>query len=214
VDDLPHFILLLLILQRFDDAKWGYFTECSHSGLKVEPGAKLFTVSFVADEQTGQTITIFFYPDDHEIYLGTTLIGRSTGIIGARIGPPPDSTELGDTRKLREGNDLVVKIYWPEERRTSEVEILKKAKEYGEKIDFIGNHIPEMVCHRDPNFLCSSTKTIRQFLGLPTDGSRRLRIIVFRRLLPIKELKEKDMLTAFLQCFFCKYKGKLPRAHL
>jgi hypothetical protein len=78
---------LLLILQRFDNAKWGYFTECPQSGVKVEPGTKLLTVSFVADEETGQRITIIFYPDDHEIYLGTTLIGRGTNIIGGREGP-------------------------------------------------------------------------------------------------------------------------------
>jgi hypothetical protein len=76
-----------------------------------------------------------------------------------------------------------------------------------EKIDLIGNHIPEMVCHLDPNFLCSSTKTIRQFLGLPTDGSRRLWIIAFPQLLSIKMLKEKDMLTAYSQCFFCEFDG-------
>ena len=91
----------------------------------------------------------------------------------------------------------------------SEVEILKKAKEHGKEIDFIGGHIPEMVCHRDPNFVCSSTKIIRQFLGLPTDGSRRLRVIAFQRLVSIKELKEKDMLIAYLQYFFCEYHGKI-----
>ena len=56
----------------------------------------------------------------------------------------------------------------------------KKAKEYGEKIELISNYIPEMVYHRDPNSLCSSTKTIRQFLGLPIDGPRLPRIIGFR----------------------------------
>ena len=161
-------------------------------------GDGVITVSFVANEGTRQKITIIFYPDDHEIYLGMTLIGRGTDIIGGREGPPPEPTQLGDTSKLRAGNDLVVKIYWPEENRTSEVDILKKAKEHGEKIDLIGNHVPKMVCHRDPNFLCSSTGTIRRFLGLSTNGSRRLRIIAFRRLQPIKELKEKDMLTAYL----------------
>ena len=55
-----------------------------------------------------------------------------------------------------------------------------KAKEYGEKIKLISNHIPEMVYHRDPNFLCSSTKTICQFFGLPIDGPRLPRIIGFR----------------------------------
>ena len=213
MDDLPHFLLLLLILQRFDDAKWGDFTKCPQSGVRVEQVADPFTVSFVVDAETGERITIVFYPLDHEIYLGITLIGRGTSVVGGRIGPPPEPTQFGNTSKIREGNDLVVKTYWPEESRTSEVEILRKAKEYGEKIDFIGNHIPEMVCHLDPNFLCSSTKTIRQFLGLPTDGSRRLRIIVFRRLLPIRKLKEKDMLTAYLQTFFCEYDG-LSWTHL
>ena len=155
--------------------------------------------------KTGEEITIIFYPDDHEIYLGTTLIGRGNSVIGERMGPAPELTQLGDTSKLREENNLVVKIYWPEESRTSEVEIIKKAKEYGETIKLIGDHIPHMVCHRDPKSLCSSTKTIRQFLGLPIDGSRCLRIIVFPRLQSIKELKEKDMLTAYLQCLFCEH---------
>jgi len=205
VDDLPHFLLLLLILQRFDDAKWGYFTECPQSGVRLEPVEKLYTFSFGVDKETGERV--FFYPTHHNIYLGNTLIGRGTSVIGGRMGPPPGPAEVGGEDKLREGNDLVVKTYWPEEKRTSEVEILKKAREYGEKINFIGNHIPEMVCHLDPNFLCSSTKTIRQFLHLSTDGSRRLRMIAFRRLLPIRKLKEKDMLTAYLQCFFCEYDG-------
>ena len=94
----------------------------------------------------------------------------------------------------------------------SEVEILKKAKECGEKIEFIRNHIPQMVGHLESNFLCSSTRTVREFLDLPTEGSRRLRIIVFRRLVPIKELEENDMLTAYLYCFFCEYDG-LSEAH-
>ena len=208
MDDLPHFLLLLLILQRFDDAKWGYFTDCPQSGVKLEPVEYLTTYSFSDVEKVnGTRIKVFFHPEHHSIYLGTTLIGRGTSVIGGRMGPPPESTGLGGMEKLREGNDLVVKTYWPEESRTSEVEILNKAREYGEKIDFIGNHIPEMVCHLDPNFLCSSTKTIRQFLGLSTDGSRRLRMIAFRRLLSIEKLKEKDMLTAYLQCFFCEYDG-------
>ena len=179
MDDLSHFLLLLLILQRFDDAKWGCFTECPQSGVKLEPMEKAPTYSFGADKATGERITVVFYPDHHNIHLGNTLIGRGTSVIGGRMGPPPGPAEVGDMDKLRGGNNMVVKIYWPEENRTSEVEILEKAREYGEKIDFIGDHIPEMVCHLDPNFLCSSTKTIRQFLGLSTDGSRRLRLIAF-----------------------------------
>ena len=156
----------------------------------MEQNDRLRIVSFVADTETGGRITIIFYPDDHEIYLGTTLIGRGTNVIGGRRRPGPELGELGDTKNLREGNDLVVKTYWPEENRTSEVDILKKAMEYGRTVELIRNHIPEMICHLDPKFLCSSTKTIRQFLGLPTGGSCRLRIIAFRRLVSIKKLKE------------------------
>ena len=213
MDDLPHFLLLLLIFQRFDDAKWGHFAKCPRSGVSMERANDPMTVSLVANAETDEKTTVVFYPQEHEIYMGNTLIGRGTSVIGGREGPSPDSTHFGDAVKLQEGNDVVVKIYWPEETRTSEVEILKKAREYGERIDFIGNHIPEMVCHLDPNFPCSSTKTIRQFLGLHEDGSRRLRIIAFRRLLSIKSLKEKDMLTAYLQCFFCEY-DRLPRVRL
>ena len=111
----------------------------------------------------------------HEIYLGTTLIGRGISVIGEREEPLPEPTHR-DTGELREGSDPVVTTYWPEESRTSEIEILQKAREYGEKIDRIDSHIPGMICYLDPNF--HSTKTIRQFLGLPTDGSRRLGIIV------------------------------------
>ena len=194
IDDLTSVLLLLLILQRFDSTKWGYFAECPQSGVKMDRGKDLLTASFVAGERSGQATTVDFYPEDHAICLpGTKLIGRCTSVIGGRTCPTPDPAHLGDRRELRDGNDVVVKIYWPEEAWTSEVDILKKAAEYGKEIDFIGDHIPEIVCHWDPNFRCSSTKTIRHFLGLPTDGCRRLRMIAFRRLRPIWELKEKEM---------------------
>jgi hypothetical protein len=202
VDNLPHFLLLLLILQRFDDAKWGYLTECPESRLKVVPGpTKTVATALFVGDNGARTV---FHPGDDEVYMGITMLGRGTGVIGGRKEEPPEAPKPGTAEKLREGNDLVVKIYWPEENRMSEVDILDQAMERGKKIDFIINHIPEVVSHADPVFLCGSTKTIRQFLGLGTGGTRRLRIIVFRRLRSIKELKEKDMLTAYLQAFFCK----------
>ena len=210
VDDFPDFLLLLLIFQRFDDAKWGCFAECPQSKVKIDGRKDLLTASFTAGGGAGQETTIDFYPEDHAISLGTKLTGRCTSVIGGRTCPTPDPAHLGDRRELRDGNDVVVKIYWPEEAWTSEVDILKKAAEYGKEIDFIGDHIPEIVCHWDPNFRCSSTKTIRHFLGLPTDGCRRLRMIAFRRLRPIWELKEKEMLAAYLECFFCKHEKPPP----
>ena len=77
VNDLPHFLLLLLILQRFSGAKWGYLTERPQSGVRVEQVKDLPTVSFVVDTETGEVIIVVFYPRDHAIYLGTTLIGHT-----------------------------------------------------------------------------------------------------------------------------------------
>ena len=227
VDNLPHFFLLLLILQRFDDAKWGCFTGCPQSGVVTEVKDGVLVASFVAGGGDGQGTKTIFYPEDHEIYFPTTLIGRGTSVIGGRKDPGPDSIQppntgiiqdrqplntrtlrdrgFCDTTTLRSENDIVVKIYWPEEARTSEVDILRKVEEHGRKIDFIKRHTPEMICHLDPLFLCSSTKTIRQFLGLPTGECRSLRIIASKRLWPIRGLGEKDMLTAYLGCFFSKY---------
>jgi hypothetical protein len=53
---------------------------------------------------------------DREMYLETT------GVIGGKMGPPPEPTQLDDTSKVREGNNLVVKLCWPE-NRTGEVKI-------------------------------------------------------------------------------------------
>jgi hypothetical protein len=145
--------------------------------MKVEPGAISFTVSSVVDEEAGQRIVIVLYPNNHEIYLGMTLIGRGTSVIGGREGLPPVPTQLGYTGNLRVGNDLVVKIYWPEGHGTSESDTLKKAK--GGKIDFTGN------------------------LHLPADGSLRLCI---RQLQPTKESKGKGTLAAYSQSFPRKYK--------
>ena len=166
--------------------------------------AKL-AISFVCDGEDGEKIQIVLYTFSHEVYLGVPLIGRGTSVIGGRKWPPHKVGEnTYNASVIRDGNGLAVKTYWPEKSRTSEVEILKKAKKYGEKIAPIGNHIPEMVCHKDPIFVGSSTRTIRGFLGLSTEGSRRLRVIVFRRLVAIRELEERDMLLAYLQCFFCE----------
>ena len=165
-------------------------------------GHEDLVVSFVGDgEADGEQTQIVLYPFSHDIYFGTALFERGTNVIGGRKWPPHERKEHADNADaVRDGNNLVAKIYWPEESRASEVEILKKAKKYGEKIALIRTHIPDVVCHKDPVFAGCSTSTIRKFLGLSTKGSYRLRVIVSRRLIPIRELEEKEMLLAFLRC--------------
>jgi hypothetical protein len=157
-----------------------YLTGCPQSAIDAEPAEELPIVSPVVDTGTGEGT---MHPDNNEIHLGIALIGRGTSVIHGRAEP------------------------LPEESRTGKGEIIKKREEDGEDIEFIGDHIPEMVCHPNLDFLCSSTRATHQLLGHPTDNSCRLRVVLSRRLRPIKEPKEEDMLTAHLQCFPCKYDG-------
>ena len=161
-------------------------------------------VSFVGDGGAeGQKTKIALCPLSDEIFSRMILRGRGTFIIGGMEYTLYEAEGAANkVAAVKTKNPLVAKIYWPEESRASEVEILQMAKEYGRNIPFIRNHIPNMVCHEDPVFAGSSTSMIRDFLGLPTDGSRCLRVIVSPRLIPIRELKEKEMLLAYLQCFF------------
>lgn len=94
---------------------------------------------------------------------------------------------------------------------TNQAEILEKTKEHGKKIDFIGHYIPEIVRHLDLNSLCSQ-RPPASFSDPPTNGSRRLRIIAFRWLVPASASKEK-VLVAYLRCFFREFEGS-PWAHL
>lgn len=200
-EDLPHFLLLLLILQRLDGTRSGSFNNCPETGFRKQ--GETVTATF-RDEDTAVERTFVFYPKHDKLNdADREFTGRGTFIFGGREGPAMPELLAGDVGKIRQGNDHVVKVCWPNDSWTREADILEKVREYGRKIDLIGDHIPDMVCRLDPTWICSSTRTIRQFLGLPTEKSRSLHIIVFRRLRPIGTLKEKQMFTAFLQCFFC-----------
>lgn len=80
---------------------------------------------------------IIFYPEANNIYLGTALIGGGTGVIGGRIGSASDHdpAHFGNTEILRDGNDIVVEIYWLEDKRKSEVGILEKAEEHAKRVE-------------------------------------------------------------------------------
>lgn len=138
-------------------------------------------------------------------------VGHAKFLFGGRKGRVPSEMLEDDMDEIRKGNNYVLKVFWPKESSTSEVDILETAKEFGRYIDLIRDHIPDMVCHLDPTWIGSSTKTIRQFLGVSTEGTRFLRIMVFRRLTPIDKLQEKQMLTAYLQCFFCRWPMTRPK---
>ena len=198
MDDLPHFLLVLLILQRFDLARWGFSTE--FPGSTIQPIRDCHRMRILKAEFLEKPVIIF--PDDDPIYGGISLTGRSTVIAGAT--EVLDSPLRTSSEEIRNGNKLVVKFSWPEESRISEVEFVRRAGAIGEKNPLVKGHIPTMLGDTDPPFLTCSTRLIREFLGLDTSGARALRVIVFRRLSEIKYLDEDDMVTAFLDCLFCE----------
>lgn len=199
MDHLPHFLLVLLILQRFDLARWGFSTE--FPGSTIQPIRDDRQTRILKAGFSGKSVIIF--PYDDPIYGGIGLAGRSTAIVGAREAHNPPRN-LIDSENIRKNNRLVVKFSWPEETRTSEVEFVRKAEVIGKDNPLVGGHIPTMLGDIDPPFLTCSTRLIREFLSLDTTGARALRVIVFRRLLEIKYLDEKEMVIAFLDCMFCE----------
>ena len=199
VDDLPHFLLVLLILQRFDLARWGFFTEFQRSSIHTirdNHGTRVLRANF-GEKQ------VDIFPEDDLIYGGISLAGRSTVIAGAREArdPPPKPTS---SEEIRNGNKLVVKFSWPEETRVSEADFVQRAEKIGKGNPLVKDHIPTMLGNIDPPYRTCSTRLIRKFLDLDTSGARVLRVIVFRRLLEIKCLDEEHMLIAFLDCLFCE----------
>jgi hypothetical protein len=201
LDNLPHFLLVLLIIQRFDLGRWGIFTEFEGSPIHPKRDSKIKTI-LEATFDGGDTVHIF--PFDDLVHGGINVSGRSTNIAGARRVTGQD-TDTTTSEKIKEGNDLVVKFSWPNKSRESEAKFIEMAKKFGEKNGLIKDHIPTMLGHMDPPYLTCSTRRVRDFLGLEVDGERVLRIMLFRRLEEIKFLDEEHMVIAFLDCFFCEF---------
>ncbi|PPR06615.1 hypothetical protein CVT24_001722 [Panaeolus cyanescens] len=232
VHHLPHFIFLLLILQRFSPARWGYGMEVTPSlGVKAnsinidvnEDSQFVVEMAPTADPevQTGSldpgTSVVRFFPLDDQINTpGATLVGRATKAMGGRIVRKDSTWE--DEPNIEERNDCMVKSYWPETQRQSEVAIMKKVKAATEGdndndklYEFIRHHVPEMRGYLRPEFPGSSTATIRRFLKLASGEddrseiprTRYLLLIVFKRLYAIQGLCEDDMIKYYIQAFFC-----------
>jgi serine/threonine protein kinase len=102
---------------------------------------------------------------------------------------------------------LVAKLYWPEEERESEADILQKVYEIAkkDKEGKVKHHVPELVWSHA--FEDTSTANIRRALGFDDaeKGRRVFYIIVFRELRPITKLNGDDFLSAWWQIIVCHY---------
>jgi hypothetical protein len=100
---------------------------------------------------------------------------------------------------------LVAKLYWPEEERESEVDILQKVYEIAKKDEEgkVKYHVPEFVWSR--MFEDTSAANTRRALGIDDaeTGRRAFYIIVFRELFPITKLSGDEFLSAWWQTVVC-----------
>jgi hypothetical protein len=198
VQDLPRFMVLLLAMQRMPYAEWGY-------NRLFKPVEKLSGEVRVPDENIGEVDLTFDLESDKRVtHFG--LRGRATTVfpvkskaLSALMPTLPHHNPHNPT------SELVAKLYWPEEERESEAEILQKVYEIAEK-DTEGKvkyHVPEMVWSH--KFEETSTANIRTALGLKDAerGKRVLYIIVFKKLDPITGLSEDEFLSAWWQIVLC-----------
>ncbi|KAG2132078.1 hypothetical protein DEU56DRAFT_812987 [Suillus clintonianus] len=196
VQDLPRFMVLLLAMQRMPYAEWGYHTlrELENPGdIRVE------------DEKIGE-VDLKFNLTSNKRTTHFGLRGRATTMF------PVESKKLSDlVPNLPHHNphnptkELVAKLYWPEDARESEPDILKKVYKIAETDARVKHHVPEMVWFH--KFEDTSTANIRSALGLqdPKLGRRIFYIIVFRRLEPITDLWDTQFLSTWWHAVVCHY---------
>jgi len=193
IHDLPRFLVLLLIMQRMSYADWG------HNPLfEPEPGA---SVKVEVQDETGMVDLDFdFYSSERITHYG--LRGRATNVFP--VLSEALSHRAGKRASGNTSSELVAKIYWPEETRQSEAEILKEVEKIATETLEVKDHVPEVIWSH--KFEGTSTAGIREALGIHNAqlGSRVLYIIVFRKLRPITELSGDEFLRAWWHAVVCK----------
>ncbi|KAG0698153.1 hypothetical protein DFH29DRAFT_1081979 [Suillus ampliporus] len=191
VDDLPRLLVLLLAMQRMSSEQWGLNAQFKESCEFVVDGVDL-KFDLTSDQRTthfglrGRATTVF--PVESKV-LSKQLLER-----GEEQGHYNDIPTHG----------LVAKLYWPEESRESEAQILKKVYEIAKSEQDMKGHIPEMIWSH--KFEGTSMAKIRRALGMDDadQGSRVLYIIVFKKLLPITTLSGVEFLMAWWEVVRCR----------
>jgi len=215
INDLPHFLALLFVLQRLSPEQWGFNRKLQpeYNGetatrdtilrLKVRRSTNGYTVEspplLPPDTFTGPGGEQI--PDDeYTVNMAKSytycqvLKGRATQTFPASDDEhPPDDKEP----------KLVIKFSWPEKSRQNEADVVRAAKEAGKDEKWIKDHLPELVF--DCDFDWFSTSHIREDLRLPTKHCRVLRVLVVRGLRPLTSIPPAEMYKVFWECFFCMF---------
>ncbi|KAG2102560.1 uncharacterized protein F5147DRAFT_615986 [Suillus discolor] len=195
VQDLPRWLVLLLIMQRMGYEQWGL-----NRVFEPEPGFSGKVMVEVEDTQIDLELDV--KSKERVTHFG--IRGRATTVF------PVKSEALSglqrDPRFPNESSELVAKLYWPEETRQSEPDILNEVYKIAQTDPDVQGHVPELVWFH--KFKETSTSKIRVALGLKDaeraeQGSRVLYIIVFRKLIPITTLSGEEFIAAWWQVVKC-----------
>ncbi|KAH7920991.1 hypothetical protein BV22DRAFT_1198538 [Leucogyrophana mollusca] len=184
IQDLPRFLVLLFCLQRLSLENWGrntlfkpILTSTKERGILVQAG--------------GIELTLHLDSKDRVTHFGVN--GRATDVL--RVTSP-------QLEKQHPGKDMVAKVFWPEDSRTSEVTILQQVSRLAKGNPKVEGHIPELLFwHKFEN----STAELREALGIAgaREGSRSLYILVFPKLFPITDLSGDEFFSAWWDCVVC-----------
>ena len=192
VEDLPHFLVLLICFERFTLKDWGIVSEFKFSGKEADSCLLSFRPPPSAvDIEININLT-------NKIRDHFGIVGRATRMLHATS----QSMDPRGIYKSLEDKELVVKVYWAEESRAGEAEIIEKALQIAQQNDDVKGHLPDLICSHD--FDEYSTKVIRKAFGIETKSHRVLRVMLFRRLYPITDLIGEPFWKAFWECFRCK----------
>jgi hypothetical protein len=192
VQDLPHFLVLLLCFERFTNKNWGVMPEfrlssptVGHCSLSLPSSLSRSAIDITIDH-------------DDKIRDHFGIVGRATQMLPA-TSQSPDPREVG---KNLGDVELVAKVYWPEASRVGEGEIIEMARQIASQNKDVHGHIPDLI--RSHVFEEYSTVMIRSALGIITKGRRVLCVMVFRRLHPITDLIGERFWSAYWECFHCE----------
>ncbi|CAE7057925.1 unnamed protein product [Rhizoctonia solani] len=189
IEDLPRFLVFLFCIQRFTYSDWGFDLELDPSILSRHISDKTALSHQVRLELDGKDgkFEVHFEHDMTPLYDPFALGSKATKVFDVAN----TSVEL----------PLVAKLYWPNQDRPHEAEIIDRAR----KVKGLEDHLPLAVARRDIN--SSSTKHIRDELGL-TNSPRRprlLRILVFEKLFDILQRTGDQFIFAWLECVRAHY---------
>ncbi|KAF9498467.1 hypothetical protein BDN71DRAFT_1443306 [Pleurotus eryngii] len=197
IQDLPYLLVLLLAFQRFSDKQWGYVSDFQEDPGRFPRHGKNNSSSILQSykvqlrDAKGIHITAKVTAQS-PVYSGLILSGRRTVVLPAKIDGVEDE------------NKYVLKLYWPERSRVSEVDFLADAAEIASQDTKVAGHIPTVVAFSD--FEEYRTDNIRAALGLEERGGRVLRAILFPELVSVTSLKDsRDVWRALKECFHCHY---------